>query len=130
MNIVDARNGGRRMINVEVHESKFSIYEIHGNYTHENMYKHTDMLDGIGKFDASSFYRQRALDAFHRPSQCKDIQSMLSDRRDKNYPVFRNITLTTMILDTKTLHLHVWCCGQTAAAYDPVYSWNLSSWLT
>ena len=27
--IYDARNGGRRMINVEVHESKFSIYEIH-----------------------------------------------------------------------------------------------------
>ena len=128
VNIIDARNGGSNMVNVEVHESTFSVYNIKNNYTHENMYKHEDMLNGLGKFDASSFYRQIALNTFPAPTGCNDIQSMLSDTSDRNYPVFRNITLTTMILNTKTLQLHVWCCGKNAAEHEPVYLWNLSKW--
>lgn len=128
VNLVDARGGGDNMVNVEVHESTFSIYNVSKNYTHENMYKHKDMLDGVGKFDASSFYRQEALNSFATPSNCKDIEMMLSDTSNTNYPVFRNITLTTMILNLKTLNLNVWCCGKNALQHDPVYQWDLSEW--
>ena len=49
----------------------------------------------------------------------------LSDARDEAFPIYRNMTLHTLVLDGRTGRLDVWCCGRSAAHGPPVYRWEL-----
>ena len=62
-----------------------------------------------------------------KPSK-SDIRARLSDRADSEYPIFRNMTLHTLVLDGATGRLEGWCCGTAAASgAPPAYTFDLLS---
>ena len=120
-----------RMANIEVHEDKHGVYElpIHKeptaglNYSHFNMYKHLE----VGIADApsnSTMHRQARMDSLPPPRSVHDVKSHLSDAADTAYPIFRNMTLATLVLDGKSGKLDVWCCHHASlGGGPPQYSW-------
>lgn len=131
VNVVDLN--ARRMANVEMHEADFAVLEVSesmGNYSHFNMYKNLFP----GKLDPprdSSLHRQARADALPPPRTRKDVMERLSDAADTNYPIFRNMTLSTFILDGATGQLEVWCCGHNATGLAPaIFSWNIHTFFT
>lgn len=119
----------KRMANVEVHLDRHARHDIraHGsgaNYSHFNMFKELE----VGTADVpgvSSVHRQARVDALPAVRTRADIAARLSDSADAAYPIYRNMTLHTVILDGPTGRLDLWCCGLRASVDPPVYSWNL-----
>ena len=66
------------------------------------------------------------MDALPPVRSAADIASRLSDTAGA-YPIFRNMTLTTLVLDGASGRLRVWCCGQRAVDAEPLYQWDLGS---
>mmetsp|Transcript_40048 Transcript_40048/g.124702 ORF Transcript_40048/g.124702 Transcript_40048/m.124702 type:complete len:136 (-) Transcript_40048:90-497(-) len=99
-----------------------------GNYSHFNMFKrlHPGTLDDPSHA-ASTLHRQARVDALPAPRGYGDVVSVLSDTADAEYPVFREYTVGTFILDGASGVVRVWCCGQAAGSGPPVYAWNISS---
>jgi len=129
LNLVDLVEG--RMANVEVHMDASSVFPVlheaagySTNYSHMNMYKTLER----GTADvphASTLHRQARVDALPAPRSAADVRLLLSDASDPRYPIFRNMTLVTMILNGTTGDLDVWCCGLSAnSGAPPVYRWN------
>eukprot|EP00425_Heterocapsa_triquetra_P012753 CAMPEP_0195146374 /NCGR_PEP_ID=MMETSP0448-20130528/171547_1 /TAXON_ID=66468 /ORGANISM="Heterocapsa triquestra, Strain CCMP 448" /LENGTH=273 /DNA_ID=CAMNT_0040184923 /DNA_START=3 /DNA_END=820 /DNA_ORIENTATION=- len=116
VNLVDLR--ARRMANVEVHQGEHVTTEVThamGNFSHFNMYKTMLPLDqGPNALLRSSTHRQARVNAMPAPRCKKDIMAILSDTEDSEYPIFRDETLATLILDGDAGVLRVWCCGQSA----------------
>mmetsp|Transcript_8929 Transcript_8929/g.23003 ORF Transcript_8929/g.23003 Transcript_8929/m.23003 type:complete len:198 (+) Transcript_8929:646-1239(+) len=126
VNIVDLK--AKRMANVEVHQGQHAVTEVTEamfNYSHFNMYK--ALQPGVvDPLDTSTAHRQARVWALPAPHEKADIMRILSDRHDEAYPVFRDETLATLVLDGATGHLNAWCCGQSpASGAAPVRSWNL-----
>ena len=73
--------------------------------------------------------RQARVDALPPVRGFADIASRLSDSYDEAYPIYRNMTLHTVILDGPKATLSFWCCGRRAVANgslsEPAYRWNL-----
>jgi len=125
VNMVDLRN--KRMANLEVHEDQFGLRVVTnemGNYSHFNMYK-TLAGDHLDPPSPSTMHRQRRVDALPPSRSSADIVSRLSDTADPDLPLFRNMTITTLILEGATGDLRIFCCGQPAASGKPLYSWNV-----
>ena len=131
MNMISLRE--RRMLNVEVHESRHSVHEVDmddaagANYSHFNMYKHLE----VGKADApgpSTIHRQARVDSLAPTRTMDDIIARLGDRADDQYPIFRNMTLLTILLDGASGTLRAWCCHRRPAdGGPPAYTWDLSN---
>eukprot|EP00931_Biecheleriopsis_adriatica_P121333 TRINITY_DN96416_c0_g1_i1.p1 TRINITY_DN96416_c0_g1~~TRINITY_DN96416_c0_g1_i1.p1 ORF type:complete len:406 (+),score=63.90 TRINITY_DN96416_c0_g1_i1:196-1413(+) len=131
INLVDVH--AHRMANVETYENAHSVLEITGhtgNYSHFNNYKRL----GPGVTDrpqASTTFRQARVDEMAPPHSLEDIATMLSDSANSNYPIFRNTTIATLLLDGASGRLRVWCCGSAAASgAPPTYSWSLLNFFT
>jgi len=127
VNIVDTSTG--YMINVEVAEDQHSVYLISNgssaaNYSHFNAFKHL----GHGKLDPphpSSMHRQARMDELPAIRTRRDVVERLSDDTDPEYPILRNDTLTTVVFDSRTARLDVWCGGQAAARSPPSHTWDM-----
>merc|ERR1712176_28086 len=130
INFVDVKTG--EMANVEVHEGQHSVYRVSkgtstpANYSHFNMYKHLEP----GKLDRpeeseSTIRRQARSDALPAIRNTQDVIDRLSDIADPKIPIYRDITLTTMVYDGTTGRMNVWCCGHSAASGPPLYSWDM-----
>ena len=147
----------RRMANLEVHLDKHAGHEVvvastrgatyseappseappseappseaGANYSHFNMFKELEVgvADDPG---VSTVHRQARVDALSPVRNAADIAARLSDDADPLYPIFRNMTLHTLILDGPTGELTVWCCGRRAATDKPSYRWNLLSFFS
>jgi len=127
LNLVDLR--ARRMANVEVHKDAHAVREVTsamGNYSHFNMYKTL----GPGMLDPpepSSQHRQARVDALPPARTSNAVRLRLSDSTDTEFPIFRDMTLGTFVLDGSSGTLSVWCCGLASATHQPAYQWNISS---
>ena len=75
--------------------------------------------------DPSTVHRQRQLDTWAGPRDAQDIVGRLGDTNDTQYPVFRNTTLTTLVLDGETSQLRIWQNGNPRIS-EPKYTWNLA----
>eukprot|EP00929_Paragymnodinium_shiwhaense_P029206 TRINITY_DN16796_c0_g1_i1.p1 TRINITY_DN16796_c0_g1~~TRINITY_DN16796_c0_g1_i1.p1 ORF type:complete len:425 (-),score=90.17 TRINITY_DN16796_c0_g1_i1:346-1593(-) len=128
INVVDLMN--RQMANVEVHEQEVGVQivtEEMGNYSHFNMYK-TLAKAHLDPPQASTLHRQARVDALPPSRSQEDVKARLSDTADPSYPIFRNMTITTAVLNGLTGDLDVWCCGHAAASgKSPLHSWNVLS---
>lgn len=114
-----------------MHEDAYALYElptasgVGTNYSHFNQYKELEAgrVDGV---DVSSLHRQARVDALPPPRTSADVRARLSDTSDAAYPIFRGMTLTSIVLDGVTGALDVWCCGSSpASGASPAYRWNV-----
>merc|ERR1712151_590905 len=118
--------------NTEVHQDQHSVFqisrgwqEVSANYTHFNMYKHLELSE-VDKPQPSTMHRQSRVDGMPAPQSRADVIKILSDTLDKKFPIFRDMTLTTMVLDGKSGRMDVWCCGYAAdSGTTPIYTWDL-----
>ena len=104
------KNQGPRMANVEAYENGFSVYQIsnNGNYSHMNMFKHLKLGQQMDRGDYSTEHRQERINALQAPKCVKDIANILGDHEDVKYPIYRDITLATLILDGYNNILRIW----------------------
>ena len=129
INIVDLNH--RRMANVERYEGKFGLHEVTmrpwtaSNYSHFNHFKEIGGVPEDGHRNSSA-HRQATLDSYTAPQTASDIVMRLSDTSDREYPIYRDMTLATFVLDHRW-SLRVWCCGRSAMSGPPDYHWNLSN---
>ena len=134
INMISLRE--RRMLNVEVHERRHSVHEVAmgvasgANYSHFNMYKHLEV--GVADVpEPSTVHRQARVDSMDPPRTMDDIAARLSDRADSQYPIFRDMTLLTILLDGATGTLRAWCCHHRAVDGDPpAYTWDLGKFFS
>ena len=125
LNLVGLAEG--RMANMEVHLDRASTYEVGANYSHFNMFKHLEagVADEPGP---STLHRQARVDALPALRSLADVASRLSDVADVAYPIYRNMTLHSLLLDARSGRLRGWCCGSAAASGNPpTYDWHLPS---
>eukprot|EP00948_MAST-09A_sp_MAST-9A-sp1_P002104 g2104.t1 len=104
VNLIDTN--ANQAVNIEVLGDLINVYNVGSNYSHFNQFKH---LQGPFKDqgDVSTVHRQRRIDSLSLPSSIKDIANILGDRKDHSYPIYRNETLMTSLLDGKLVHLYV-----------------------
>lgn len=134
MNVVDLKK--RRMINIEIHEGQSNVFEVTravGNYSHVNLYKRFSPAGGQ-KNDISSHHRQERMDQLAAPRSFMDVARILGDNQDGYNAVGENYypihdpkrTITTLVLDSATGHLHEWHYNTSAArGQQPTRSWDL-----
>ena len=128
MNIVDLNQ--RRMANVEAYEDRVGKHEVTShptaasNYSHFNHFKE---IMGVAEnvFRNSSYHRQARIDALPPPASSEDIAERLSDTSDPDWPIYRQMTLATFVLDGATRRLQMWCCGHSATSGPPEYTFFL-----
>ena len=127
VNLVDLK--ARRMASFEAHVDDHAVREVPttagpANQTHVNRYKWMDVAQD-GSHAASSLHRQARFDALPAPRGREDVARLLSDEGDDEYPVFREMTLASLVLDS-TGRLDAWCCGHApASGHAPAYSWDI-----
>lgn len=126
VNVVDLR--ARRMANVETHEDQHAMQEVTesmGNYSHFNMYK--ELMPGIlDEPELSTVHRQARVYALPALHSVEDIVARLSDTADADYPIFRNITIGTFVLDGNSGLFRTWH-DRAAASGPETYRWNISA---
>lgn len=89
------------------------------------MYKHLSGAGDAGDRN-STLHRQARLDSLPPPRSVADVQARLSDTHDATWPIFRPMTLASLILDGASGALRVWCCHSAPASGEPpAYSWQL-----
>jgi len=97
------------------------------NYSHFNMFKHLQVGVADGP-EPSTLHRQARVDSLPAVTSLAEIASRLSDQSDPLYPIYRPMTLHTLILDANSGWLRGWCCGVAAASGEPpAYDWHLPS---
>lgn len=125
--------GERRLANVEVLTDSYAVHELDGrkggNWSHFNLFKlppfrgHADERSS----SVSSQHRQARVDALPPVRSATDVAARLSDTADEAFPIYRNMTLHTLILDGLSGTLRMWCCGRRAAFDEPQFTWHLPS---
>ena len=127
VNVVDLAH--RRMANVERYENRSGSFEVTrnpvgaSNYSHFNRFKSLEVQEDGHR--NSSIHRQAKLDSYPAPATVDDIAERLSDTTDSEYPIFREMTLATLLLDGLSRSLRVWCCGRAATSGPPDFSWSV-----
>ena len=98
------------MANVEIYENDFNALLVSrtlGNYSHMNMFKHLKSGEDNDKGDNSTERRQQRVWQLDAPKSLDDMRRILGDI-EGNYPIYRKITLATLILTEKDHLLRVW----------------------
>ena len=93
------------MANVEAHldasASRAVATTRAANYSHMNMFKELEV--GVAdEPEPSTLHRQARVDALPPARTADDIRAILSDDADPVYPIYRDMTLTTLVLDGLT----------------------------
>ena len=120
------------MANVEIYEASRASRCSHGraaigaNYSHFNRFKEMTAVEDDGH-RLSSSHRQARVDALPGVRTSGDIRSRLSDTADAAYPLFRNMTISSLVLDGTSGMLDAWCCGHRPLDSPPTYRWSLLS---
>lgn len=150
VNLVDLNQ--HRAVNVELHGTDASVYEVgigllshhtsspvgypplamaaarvpsmDANYSHFNKYKHLQPRGALDPPRPSTAHRQARVDSLPAPRTAADVRARLSDTADREYPVFRPMTLASFVLDG--WELSVWCCGDAPmSGAAATYRWDL-----
>jgi len=125
LNVVDANTG--EMANAEVLLDDFDVFRVKQNYTHTNEFKHLQQGIFVDDGEDSATHRQARLDEMDAPASLADIAEMLGDTKDGAFPVYRDITLSTNLLDVSSGILTVWD-GTNAMSQAPTWQWNIITW--
>ena len=123
LNLLDLKT--QAMANVETWQDLHALTHVGANYTHENMYKASAFRGRLDSSDASTVHRQRRLDALPPPHTFEDVAARLGNTEDVQYPIYRETTLASLVLDGKTSNLHVWENTNPALASQPSRIWDL-----
>jgi len=99
--------------NIEVAQEASSQLEIKRNFSHFNEYK---VLHPSGMIpDESTVHRQNRCNEFPAPSSSMDIQNILGDTKDKQFPIYRTTrpsdevdTAVSVVFDLVKLSANVW----------------------
>ena len=102
-----------------------------------NMFKHLPAGIHVDRGDVSTEHRQARLDALPPPRSRADVLARLQDMHDAQYPVYRNITLATVLLDGQTGILEIWAHhpiprppgphrGESPPQLPPTFRWNIT----
>ena len=114
------------MANLETWEDLHALTPVATNYTHENMYKSDVFRGRLDSVDASTAHRQRRLDELPAPRTPRDVADRLGDTQDAQYPIYRDTTLASLVLDGGARSLTVWE-GCNPASSKPAHTWNLTT---
>ena len=129
LNVVDLNH--QKMANIEVYEDGYSRYNVQENYSHFNMFKHLKIGIEHDEGDNSTRHRQKRVNELPPPSTIDDIRNILGDTQDQAYPIYRDITLSTLILNGKTKTLEVWIDkNPSLPSSDPYFSFHLPTFFT
>lgn len=125
VNLLDLKH--RKMANLELCEDSIGgpVY-VSRNYSHFNVFKE---LSGIipeeqGSIRKSSLHRQARADALSPPASWQDVVKVLGDVTDNAYPIYRDITLATLVMDGLTGQLRTWEDANPATT-EPSHVWSL-----
>merc|ERR1712070_389620 len=124
LNLMDM--GGEAMANVEVWEDEHAVYHVTTNFSHMNMYKSPALRGRLDSAQPSTMHRQDRLNVLPAPHVEQDVRSRLGDTHDEAFPIYRNITLTTVVADGLARQVMVW---ENSNPYlrEPTTIWNLST---
>jgi len=82
----------QKIVNIEVFpetdNKHFTLFEVKANYSHFNMYLHSDKVQQHS--DDSSIHRKNVVDSYPIPKSPNDILKILGDTSDPQWPIFRN----------------------------------------
>ena len=116
-----------RLANLEIFHDQVSVVWVARNYSHVNMYKHANLTGGVADVpNQSSLHRQVRLDQLPPPVSWRDIARALSDTVDKEYPLYRSITLTTVIFDAASGLIQSWDGQPAHNEQPPTHRWILT----
>ena len=127
INLVSLTEGG--MSNVEAYENGFDAMHVAMNYSHMNMFKHLPSGEKADAGDASTEHRQKRVFSLPVPRTVNEVAKVLGDTEGQQdgYPIYRTITLATLIVSEKTKELTVWVDANPSTDV-PQLVWNLTSW--
>jgi hypothetical protein len=129
LNVVDLNQ--QRMSNIEIYEDSFSRYDAVANYSHFNMFKHLAIGENADQGDDSTRHRQARVNEIAIPHTVQDIVSILGDTEDTLYPIYRDITLSTLVLNGENSQLDVWIDKNPSVPTSrPHFSFNLRTFFT
>ena len=74
----------------------------------------------------SSINRQARLDQLPVPQTASDVAARLGDTTDPHWPIYRDATLLTVVIDGSTGELRAWE-DQNPATSEPTKKWNLGT---
>ena len=95
------------------------------------MFKHLKIGIEHDEGDNSTRHRQKRVNELPPPSTIDDIRNILGDTQDQAYPIYRDITLSTLILNGKTKTLEVWIDkNPSLPSSDPYFSFHLPTFFT
>mmetsp|Transcript_7155 Transcript_7155/g.13543 ORF Transcript_7155/g.13543 Transcript_7155/m.13543 type:complete len:377 (-) Transcript_7155:102-1232(-) len=127
LNVVDVK--AKIAMNVEVYEDRMALTFAGDSNTHNlshfNKYKYIDPLPQMPP-RPSTEHRQKRVDSLPPWHTKEDVLRVLGDVQDAAYPIYRNITLMTLLLDGVSGDLNIWADANPYTA-EPVYSWNVFS---
>jgi hypothetical protein len=116
-------------VNVEVcqNESSVAQLQVGGNLSHMNLYKRLPVVSRPFIYNTTT-HRQAALDRHPAPTNIGDVQKILGDTTDPDYPIYRSITLVTYIIEKSSAAgdeatIRIWAHTNPAKS-KPVYEWN------
>ena len=94
-----------------------------------NMFKHLVQGEKADAGDASTEHRQQRVWALDVPRSVTDVAKILGDIEGNKdgFPIYRKITLTTLIVSEKTKELMIWIDANPSTGGSPDIVWNLTS---
>lgn len=116
-------------LHLQVLLDSFDVFAVvpGGNYSHMNMFKHLEEGIAVDLGDPSTMHRQARINDLPAPASTDDIAAILGDDGDSEYPIYRDITLTSSTLDATTGVYTVWV-GTNPADTAPTFVWHLKEW--
>eukprot|EP00933_Yihiella_yeosuensis_P078127 TRINITY_DN8925_c0_g1_i1.p1 TRINITY_DN8925_c0_g1~~TRINITY_DN8925_c0_g1_i1.p1 ORF type:complete len:292 (-),score=58.65 TRINITY_DN8925_c0_g1_i1:197-1072(-) len=121
MNYNLGRLATKELWNLEVNSrGVHALQQIHGAHVHTNQFK---LMNDVSQFPEKSSAHREARWAELRPNDADSVRSFLSDRKDPEWPVWRNrtgddkcYTQVTALFDLEKASLSVWTIPSSAAA--------------
>ena len=85
--------------------------------------RHSDVMTHP---NPSPINRQARLDQLPPPQTWSDVAVRLGDMKDPNWPIYRDATLLTVVIDGATKELRAWE-DQNPATSEPAKKWNIGT---
>jgi len=119
----------RRCVNIEVASKSYSITEIHGTFTHTNIFKVLREKDELHSMHSSQS-RQERVNEWKVINNDKDISEVLGDTKDPRFPIYRRCsahdacsTVASVLFDLnqKTARIYV----DNPKTSEPLFVFNI-----
>merc|ERR1712137_432582 len=119
----------RKGADLEVWENQTSLVPLDANLSHMNMYKYIEGISKSQDQDPSTLHRQAKVDMLPAPKSVVDVVAILGNTDDDEYPIYRNSTMVSVVLDSGSATLYGWS-GVNPSLHAPMWSWDLMTFFT